>query len=420
MAGIGVIIVVHQLPKVLGHPVGRRVGGVATRLDRPPPQPRQRLVDRAGRGHAGRHGGRREDQPALADRAGGRARRDRARHAACRCRTTASSSSARSRSGLPGWRLSTLSAHAWGVVVTTSLTLLVVIISPERGDRSLLGGRVRPRRQPWTATSWAWVSPTSSPGSPAPSRSTPARRARPSPGLAGGRTKMVGLVAVVGAVVLSPLATYARDIPLAVLAGVLIFVAARLFKVPQLEAIWRTSRVEFAPGDGQLPRRRLLRGGDRARHRRGAVDPRPDLALVASAHDRAGPAQGHHELGADRAGVSRAGGPRPRGVLRRVPLLRQRRRVPSRGPRAARRRTPTPDTSSSTPWRSPTCDYTGLATLAQVVADLNTRRRERVGRPRQRGGASTRSATSRNKALRHVHFFDSVDAAANHERGKSD
>ncbi len=147
--------------------------------------------------------------------------------------------------GLPQWRLHWLSAHAWGVVVTTSLTLLVVIISQSAAtarssadeigaadnlDRDFIGVGVAN-----VVAGLAGAFPVNA----SPARTTVV-------GLAGGRTKMVGLVAVVGAVAFSPLATYARDIPLAVLAGVLIFVAARLIKIPQLVNVLRISRVEFA------------------------------------------------------------------------------------------------------------------------------------------------------------------------------
>jgi MFS superfamily sulfate permease-like transporter len=64
--------------------------------------------------------------------------------------------------------------------------------------------------------------------------------------LAGGRTRLVALVAGLGALLLSPLAGIARTIPLASLAGVLLFVAGRLIKVSRLASVWRVSRVEFA------------------------------------------------------------------------------------------------------------------------------------------------------------------------------
>jgi MFS superfamily sulfate permease-like transporter len=62
--------------------------------------------------------------------------------------------------------------------------------------------------------------------------------------LAGGRTKLVLVVASVGAIVLSPALAVARFIPLSVLAGILFFIAARLVAVRQLRAISRVSRVE--------------------------------------------------------------------------------------------------------------------------------------------------------------------------------
>ena len=63
--------------------------------------------------------------------------------------------------------------------------------------------------------------------------------------LAGGRTKLVGLTAAILALALSPLGHYAHTIPLAALAGVLFFIAARLIKIKQLALIWRSRRLEF-------------------------------------------------------------------------------------------------------------------------------------------------------------------------------
>jgi len=63
--------------------------------------------------------------------------------------------------------------------------------------------------------------------------------------LAGGRTRLPGVVAALVALALSPLAAYAHQIPMAVLAGVLFFIAGRLIKVEQFRAIWRASRAEF-------------------------------------------------------------------------------------------------------------------------------------------------------------------------------
>jgi sulfate permease, SulP family len=147
--------------------------------------------------------------------------------------------------GLPRWRLHTMSLHDWGVVVTTSLTLLVVIISQSaataRSSSDDIGAADDIDRD-FIGVGAANV--LAGLVGAFPVNASPARTAVV--GLAGGRTKMVGLVAVLGALVFSPLATYARDIPLAVLAGVLLFVAARLVKIHQLIKVLHTSRVEFA------------------------------------------------------------------------------------------------------------------------------------------------------------------------------
>ncbi|MGH9020940.1 MAG: SulP family inorganic anion transporter [Acidimicrobiales bacterium] len=147
--------------------------------------------------------------------------------------------------GAPTWRLGALSAHEWAVVVTTSITLLVVIISQTAAtarnsadeigaadnlDRDFIGVGVAN-----IAAGLAGAFPVNA---------SPARTSVV--GLAGGRTKLAGLVALVGVAALSPLVTFARDIPLCVLAGVLVFVALRLVKVSHLHAVLRISRVEFA------------------------------------------------------------------------------------------------------------------------------------------------------------------------------
>ncbi len=319
--------------------------------------------------------------------------------------------------GLPGWRLSTLSAHAWGVVATTSLTLLVVIISQSAAtarssadefgladavDRDFLGVGVAN-----IVAGLAGAFPVNA----SPARTTVA-------GLAGGRTKMVGLVAVAGAVALSPLATYARDIPLAVLAGVLIFVAARLFKVPQLEAIWRTSRVEFllaavsclgvvflgveiglaiAVGLSILAqtwrssRPRMIALG----RRKGTTSWEPIELESVERVDHVLAVFFDESLYFANAGAFR------REVHERLKENPDTRHVVIDAVAIA------------------ACDYTGLATLAQVVADLNSDDVS-VSVARANDAVKHEIGHFANKALRHVHFFDSVDAAANHERGKDD
>jgi MFS superfamily sulfate permease-like transporter len=62
----------------------------------------------------------------------------------------------------------------------------------------------------------------------------------------GGRTQISGLLATAVILALVPLAGVLHDVPLAALAGVLVFVASRIFHVDDLAAIARFDRVELA------------------------------------------------------------------------------------------------------------------------------------------------------------------------------
>ncbi len=143
----------------------------------------------------------------------------------------------------PTWRLHWYSLHQWSVVTTTALTLVIVIMSQSAAtartsaddigvsddlSRDFLGIGLA---NVATGLVGAFAVDAS------PARTTIAR-------LAGGRTKLVGLTAALGAVALSPLVTYAKDIPLASLAGVLLFVAGRLIKVHQIRRVFDVSRAE--------------------------------------------------------------------------------------------------------------------------------------------------------------------------------
>lgn len=146
--------------------------------------------------------------------------------------------------GAPTWRLRLFSLHEWSGIVTTSITLVVVIISQSaattRTSADELGVADNVSRD-FVGIGLANVATGllgSFPVNASPARTTVSR-------LAGGRTKMVGLIAALGALALSPLATYAHNIPLAALAGVLLFVAGRLIKIGQLKEVLRTSRAEF-------------------------------------------------------------------------------------------------------------------------------------------------------------------------------
>jgi high affinity sulfate transporter 1 len=77
-----------------------------------------------------------------------------------------------------------------------------------------------------------------------PVNASPARTAAVT--AARGRTQLAGLLAAVGVAAVVPAAGLLRDVPLAALAGVLLFVAARLFHVRELVAIGRFDRFELA------------------------------------------------------------------------------------------------------------------------------------------------------------------------------
>ncbi|HVB51849.1 MAG TPA: SulP family inorganic anion transporter [Acidimicrobiales bacterium] len=145
---------------------------------------------------------------------------------------------------LPSWRLHWLSASQWGVVMTTAVTLVIVILSQTsattRTSSDDLGVASDVSRD-FVGVGLANVAAGlvgAFPVDASPARTTVSR-------LAGGRTKVVGLTAAVLAMALSPLVHYAHSIPLAALAGVLFFIASRLIKVDQLVRIWRSRRLEF-------------------------------------------------------------------------------------------------------------------------------------------------------------------------------
>jgi SulP family sulfate permease len=147
--------------------------------------------------------------------------------------------------GLPTWRLHWLSGSEWATVVTTAITLVIVILSQSaatcRTTADDLGISDNISRD-FVGIGLANVAcglVGAFPVNASPARTTVTK-------LAGGRTKLVLLVAGVGALVLAPLAKFAHMIPLAALAGVLLFVGGRLIKVAQFHKILAASRWEFA------------------------------------------------------------------------------------------------------------------------------------------------------------------------------
>ncbi|MDH2902463.1 MAG: SulP family inorganic anion transporter [Actinomycetota bacterium] len=146
--------------------------------------------------------------------------------------------------GLPHWRLEWLSLHEWSVIVTTSLTLVVVIMSQSAATARTSAdeiGVADDLSRDFVGVGLANVVAGlvgTIPVDASPARTTVSQ-------LAGGRTKLVAMVAGIGALILSPVMGEARTIPLASLAGVLLFIAGRLIKIARLRSVWRTSRVEF-------------------------------------------------------------------------------------------------------------------------------------------------------------------------------
>jgi MFS superfamily sulfate permease-like transporter len=145
----------------------------------------------------------------------------------------------------PKWRLQGYSWHDLAVVATTALTIAVVILSQSaatsRNAADELGIYDDVNRD-FLAIGVANIA--SGFVGAIPVNASPARTAvvRAS----GGRTQLVGLVAAGGAILVGPLAPALKDVPLAVLAGILFFVAARLIKVADIRRIAKVNAYEFA------------------------------------------------------------------------------------------------------------------------------------------------------------------------------
>jgi MFS superfamily sulfate permease-like transporter len=147
--------------------------------------------------------------------------------------------------GLPIWRLHWLSGSEWGTVCTTALTLVIVILSQSAATSRTTAddlGIADNISRDFVGVGLANVAcglVGAFPVNASPARTSVTK-------LAGGRTKLVLLVAGLGALVLSPFAKFAHMIPLAALAGVLWFVGGRLIKIGQFRKILASSRLEFA------------------------------------------------------------------------------------------------------------------------------------------------------------------------------
>ena len=319
--------------------------------------------------------------------------------------------------GVPTWRLHWFSLHQWGVIVTTALTLVVVIISQSAATARATAdeiGVADDLNRDFVGIGMANVVAGlcgAMPVNASPARTTVTR-------LAGGRTKMVALVAVVGALLFSPLARFAHAIPLAALAGVLLFVAGRLIKVGQLRRILRTSRVEFALGVVTGLGVVVL-----------GVELGLALAVALAILDRTWRSSrpqmvelGRHKgttswESLDAKGVERVdhivviffGGAL---YFANAGVFRRDLHVFMKNAPGTKHLIVDAVAMSDV-------DYTGLVTLSQVVADLTT---DHVSVSMARANAQVHAQLSSfsDKALRHVRHFDSVDAAARHALEHSD
>jgi len=317
--------------------------------------------------------------------------------------------------GWPTWRLSWLSAHQWTVVVTTSVTLVIVIMSQSaataRSSADEIGVADDVSRDfvgVGLANIAAGVLGT------LPVNASPARTAVTQ--LAGGRTKLVAVVAALGALTLSPFAGIARTIPLASLAGVLFFVAGRLIKISRLRAIWRASRSEFTLAmvawlgvvvfgvEGGLAlavglailaqtwrsaRPRMVEMG----RRHGTTSWEPYDAKSVDHVDHVLAVLFDEDLFFANAGVFRR---QLHDMMRRYPASRH----------------VVVDAVAISD-----IDYTALGALSQIARDLD---RDHVTLSFARANDHVRDALARSSdaALHRIKFYDSVDAAASHASKK--
>ena len=243
MAGIGVIIVIHQLPKALGvagggETVVARLHAIAGEFAHVQGWPLAFALGTVALMVSGERINPRWPTALLAVAVGTilAATLSLSHHGVLELGTVVA--------GAPTWRLRWLSVHEWGVVVATSITLAIVVISQSAMTSRVSAdeiGVAEDLSRDFVGVGVANVVAGllgTFPVDASPPRTTVTR-------LSGGRTRLPGVVAALAALALSPLATYAHQIPMAVLAGVLFFIAGRLIKVEQFRAIWRTSRGEF-------------------------------------------------------------------------------------------------------------------------------------------------------------------------------
>jgi sulfate permease, SulP family len=311
--------------------------------------------------------------------------------------------------GGPQWRLTGMSLHDWGIVATTAFTLFVMILSQtsatSRTSADELGVSVNINRD-FVAVGGANIAAAlvgSFPVNASPARTTVTR-------IAGGRSKLSGLTAVVLALVVAPFAHAIKDLPLAALAGVLFFVASRLIKVSQLRQIYRNSRPEFALALVSLLGVVLIGVEQGLAIAVGLAileqtwrSARPSMVEMGRRHgttswepyDQQGVERVDHiltilfdeDLYFANAGVFRN---QLHGLLAKYPKTKH----------------VIIDAVAISD-----IDFTGMTVLTQVVDDL-AQDDISVSFARTPKPVEQRIARSANKKLRHIHFYDNVDAAA--------
>lgn len=145
----------------------------------------------------------------------------------------------------PQWRFAAFHWSDAGVVATTAATVALVVLSQSAAtSRSSADdlGVVDDVNRDFVALGVANI--LSGVVGALPVNASPARTSVVR--VAGGRTQLVGLVAALGAMTVVFLAPVMKDLPLAALAGVLLYVASRLLKFRTLREILLVDRYEFA------------------------------------------------------------------------------------------------------------------------------------------------------------------------------
>ena len=210
-----------------------------------------------------------------------------------------------------------------------------------------------------------------------------------------------------------PFAGVLKDVPLATLAAILIFIALRLFHVRDLLAIARFNRFEFALAAVTLAHRGAHRGGTGHRGRRRPRHPRPHPPQRPPPAARARAYPGHHQLAAPMSSIrARSWCPASlAAALRDADLVRQRHAfprggAPSCGDPAQPVRVFVLDTIGMSD-----IDFTGTRALGHV---LDLCEREHIAFGIARAGVHLHESLRRSGLAARIgadHFYSTVDAA---------